>query len=39
MTTRGVRKDGVSMVTSRFTGAFDSDDALRNRFLDQIRIG
>jgi len=36
MTTRGVHKDGVSMITSRFTGAFDSDSDLRARFLAQV---
>ena len=35
MTTRGVRKPGVAMVTTRFTGVFGEDDALRNRFLLQ----
>ena len=36
MTTRGVRKPGVGMVTSRFTGVFDEDAALRERFLAQV---
>ena len=36
MTTRGVHKDSVSMITSRFTGAFDSDSDLRARFLAQV---
>ncbi|MGB0690445.1 MAG: GTP cyclohydrolase I FolE [Candidatus Puniceispirillum sp.] len=35
MTTRGVRKPDVSMLTTRFTGIFESDADLRNRFLDQ----
>lgn len=35
MTTRGVQKQGVSMVTTRFTGAFELDQDLRNRFLIQ----
>ena len=39
MTTRGVHKPGVSMVTSRFTGAFEHDDDLRGRFLAQARLG
>ena len=39
MTTRGVHKPGVSMVTTRFTGAFETDRDLRNRFLDQTRLG
>ena len=37
MTTRGVHKPDVSMVTTRFTGAFRDDQDLRNRFLDQAR--
>jgi GTP cyclohydrolase I len=37
MTTRGVHKPDVSMVTTRFTGAFQDDQDLRNRFLDQTR--
>ena len=37
MTTRGVHKPDVSMVTTRFTGAFQDDQDLRNRFLDQAR--
>jgi GTP cyclohydrolase I len=37
MTTRGVRKPDVSMLTTRFTGVFDSDAELRNRFLDQAK--
>jgi len=39
MTTRGVRKPDVSMVTTRFTGAFQDDRDLRTRFLDQTRQG
>jgi len=39
MTTRGVHKPDVSMVTTRFTGAFQDDRDLRNRFLDQARQG
>ena len=35
MTTRGVRKPGVAMVTTRFTGVFGEDEKLRNRFLLQ----
>ena len=35
MTTRGVQKQGVTMVTTRFTGAFDQDKDLRERFLMQ----
>ena len=37
MTTRGVRKPDVSMLTTRFTGVFESDADLRNRFLDQAK--
>ena len=39
MTTRGVRKPDVSMLTTRFTGVFDSDAELRGRFLDQAKRG
>ena len=37
MTTRGVRKPGVSMVTTRFTGCFKDSVDLQNRFLMQIK--
>ena len=37
MTTRGVRKPDVSMLTTRFTGVFDSNAELRARFLDQAK--
>ena len=37
MTTRGVRKTDVSMLTTRFTGVFDSNAELRARFLDQAK--
>ena len=37
MTTRGVRKPGVSMVTTRFTGIFADDPALQTRFLMQVQ--
>lgn len=33
MTTRGVKKHGVDMVTSRMLGAFKSDRALRTEFM------
>jgi GTP cyclohydrolase I len=33
MSTRGVRKHGVSMVTSRMLGAFRDDPATRQEFL------
>ena len=39
MTTRGVRKPDVSMVTTRFTGTFRTDNDLQRRFLDQVRLG
>jgi GTP cyclohydrolase I len=35
MTTRGVQKQGVTMVTTRFTGVFEQDKDLRDRFLLQ----
>ena len=36
MTTRGVKKAGVSMVTSRMLGAFRTDPATRQEFLSLI---
>lgn len=36
MTTRGVYKPGVSMVTSRMTGAFREDPMTRREFLAVI---
>ncbi len=39
MTTRGVRKPDVSMITTRFTGTFEADESLSRRFLDQTKIG
>ena len=39
MTTRGVRKPDVSMLTTRFTGVFDSNAELRGRFLEQAKRG
>jgi len=36
MTTRGVRRDGVNMVTSRMLGAFRSDASTRREFLAMI---
>ena len=36
MTTRGVRKPGVSMVTSRMLGSFRDDQATRREFLTMI---
>ena len=38
MTTRGVRKPDVSMITTRFTGAFQSDKDLQARFMNQARM-
>ena len=37
MTTRGVRKPDVSMLTTRFTGVFRDNSDLRERFLNQTR--
>lgn len=39
MTTRGVRKPDVSMITTRFTGVFKADKSLSRRFLDQTKLG
>ena len=36
MTTRGIRKPGVSMVTSRMLGCFRDDPKTRREFLDMI---
>ena len=36
MTTRGVRKHGVSMVTSRMLGALRDDPALRQEFMTAV---
>ena len=36
MTTRGVHKHGVSMVTSRMLGAFREDAATRQEFLAAV---
>ena len=36
MTTRGIRKPGVSMVTSRMLGAFRDDRTTRREFLSMI---
>jgi GTP cyclohydrolase I len=36
LSTRGVRKHGVSMVTSRMLGAFHDDPAVRQEFLTAI---
>ncbi len=37
MTTRGVCKPDVSMITTRFTGVFKTDDLLIRRFTDQTK--
>ena len=37
MTTRGVRKPDVSMITTRFTGVFKTDDLLSRRFIGQAK--
>ena len=39
MTTRGVKKPDVSMVTTQFTGKFKKDPALRDRFYRHIELG
>jgi GTP cyclohydrolase I len=36
MSTRGVNQQGVSTVTTRFTGAFDQDAGYRDRFLGLV---
>jgi GTP cyclohydrolase IA len=38
MTTRGVYKPGLSMITRHFTGVFKEDSALRREFLDLTKI-
>jgi GTP cyclohydrolase I len=37
MTTRGVHKTGVSMVTSRMLGAFRDDPSTRREFMAMIQ--
>ena len=39
MTTRGVKKPNVSMVTTRFTGHFKDNAELRDRFYQHIKLG
>lgn len=39
MTTRGVKKPDVSMVTNQFTGEFKKDPSLRDRFYRHIELG
>jgi GTP cyclohydrolase I len=36
MTTRGIRKPGVNMVTRRLLGVFETDDNLRREFFSAI---
>ena len=38
MTTRGVKKPSVSMVTTQFTGIFGEDEGLRERFYRHIQL-
>ena len=37
MSTRGVRKNDVDTVTTRFTGLFSNDETLQNRFMNLVR--
>ncbi len=37
MTTRGVHKPGVSMITKRFTGVFEKDAEVRREFFELVR--
>lgn len=39
MTTRGVHKPGVSMVTSRMIGAFETSETLRRQFFTMAGMG
>jgi GTP cyclohydrolase I len=39
MTTRGVHKTGVSMVTSRMLGGFRDDPSTRREFMSMIQGG
>jgi GTP cyclohydrolase I len=39
MTTRGIHKPGVSMVTSRMLGAFRTNESTRREFLSMIGGG
>jgi GTP cyclohydrolase I len=36
MSTRGVRQPGVKTITTRFTGALESDVSYRDRFLQMV---
>jgi GTP cyclohydrolase I len=37
MTTRGVNKPGVAMVTRTFTGVFESDPVMERRLMDMLK--
>jgi GTP cyclohydrolase I len=39
MTTRGVNKPGVTMVTSTLLGCFRTDPTTRQEFLSMVRQG
>ena len=39
MTTRGVKKPKVSMITTQFTGEFKKDPLLKDRFYKHIQLG
>ena len=39
MTTRGVNKPNVSMITTQFTGEFKKDPLLKDRFYKHIQLG
>ena len=39
MSTRGVCKTDVSMITTRFTGVFETESDLRARFYEHIKLG
>jgi len=39
MSMRGVRQHGVSTVTTRFSGVFESDASYRDRFLQMVHAG
>ena len=39
MTTRGVKKPNVSMMTTQFTGEFKKDPLLKDRFYKHIQLG
>jgi GTP cyclohydrolase I len=39
MSMRGVRQPGVKTITTRFTGALESDASYRDRFLQMVHQG